>query len=677
MAIARHSIGAKTTLLVSTISVIVFVVLVGLSAYMQRSTMHSELDRSMTRASELVQMSIEKPMVVGNDQGTREEFARLREKYGDLALYMTNFRGNITYSTDTAAERRDLSEILSSPDMLALSERALREPVRAGATIEDKGRTLFVRVTSIANTPSCYHCHGKSQPILGQLLVAQDISPVIADIRFQLYENIAVSAVGLLALLGGVLLFIRKSIVNPVRYITNASEEVSRGNLNADLLVRSEDELGQLSQHLGNMVRKLKTELGFSRGVLEGMTSPIVVVDTNGHVTYTNEAMLRLVGLDQPSSQYMGQDMGAFLFGDAEQETAAHRALAGEGSVTGEEHIFTARTGNEVVMVMDASPIHDLDGARIGAFILCTDMTATRRQQKVVEAQNLAITEAAQAAGQVSDRVAAASEALSTQIEQSSAGAETQRKLSGESATAMTQMNASVLEVAQGASQAAESAMQAHEQAQEGAEIVEQMVTTIHIIAGQAEALKQEMDELGRQAQGIGRIITAIEDIADQTNLLALNAAIEAARAGDAGRGFAVVADEVRKLAEKTMTATREVVAHVEAIRQCAQANAEATGKTVSLVEESTRMANHSGKSLQAIVGMVEATADQVRGIATASEEQSAASEQISHSVENVDAISRETAEAMRRSTEAVTDLARLARELNGIIETMRGGEHS
>ena len=63
----RKSIGIKTSLLVSVISVLVFAVLVGISSYMQRTTMMRELDSSMTKASELVQMAISKPMVIGND----------------------------------------------------------------------------------------------------------------------------------------------------------------------------------------------------------------------------------------------------------------------------------------------------------------------------------------------------------------------------------------------------------------------------------------------------------------------------------------------------------------------------------------------------------------------------------------------------------------------------------
>jgi len=206
----------------------------------------------------------------------------------------------------------------------------------------------------------------------------------------------------------------------------------------------------------------------------------------------------------------------------------------------------------------------------------------------------------------------------------------------------------------------------------EGAQVLDQAVMKINTVAEHAAMLKHEMGDLGRQAQGIGQIITVIEDIADQTNLLALNAAIEAARAGDAGRGFAVVADEVRKLAEKTISATRQVVDFVNTIRDRALKNAAATDTAAQIVTQSTELASRSGQMLHDIVDMVESTADQMHAIATASEEQSVASEEISRSMEDINTISNETAQAMRQSSQAVSDLARLALELNSIIDDMR-----
>jgi len=273
----------------------------------------------------------------------------------------------------------------------------------------------------------------------------------------------------------------------------------------------------------------------------------------------------------------------------------------------------------------------------------------------------------------VVDVLSSASEELSTQVEQSTNGAELQATRAGETATAMEEMNATVLEVARSASEAAETTDGARSTAQEGARVVEQAMHEIGAAQRQALTLKRDMAELGAQAEGIGRIMGVITDIADQTNLLALNAAIEAARAGDAGRGFAVVADEVRKLAEKTMTATKEVGDAIRGIQQGTAKNVDNVEQAVKSIEAATDLASRSGQSLQAIVSLVDQASDQVRAIATASEEQSAASEEINRAIGEMDTISRETSQAMTEAARAVSDLTRQAHELRALMDRMRG----
>jgi methyl-accepting chemotaxis protein len=276
-----------------------------------------------------------------------------------------------------------------------------------------------------------------------------------------------------------------------------------------------------------------------------------------------------------------------------------------------------------------------------------------------------------QAAGQLEsivEIVTSASAQLSAQIEESSRGAANQAARVGETATAMEEMNATVLEVARNAGQAAETAGGARDKAQSGAQTVGRVVTSMSGVQDQTSLLKEDMGRLGKQAEDIGRVMTVITDIADQTNLLALNAAIEAARAGDAGRGFAVVADEVRKLAEKTMAATKEVGDAIRGIQQGAKSNVDGVEKSVRLIEDTTALARESGEALAEIVSLVDLASDQVRSIATASEEQSAASEEINRSIEQVNVISSETSQAMHEAAKAVGELAEQAQQLKSLI---------
>ena len=261
---------------------------------------------------------------------------------------------------------------------------------------------------------------------------------------------------------------------------------------------------------------------------------------------------------------------------------------------------------------------------------------------------------------------------LSDNIAHAENGATTQAARTTEAATAVEQMNCTVIEVAKNASATADLATGMRQRAAQGAEVVFQSVQAIGNVQQDALVLKDEMTRLAGHAKAISQIMGVISDIADQTNLLALNAAIEAARAGDAGRGFAVVADEVRKLAEKTMSSTSDVGNAIGAIQKSVDSSIHQVDVTASNVESATALSQKSGEALREIVDMVDLTVDQVRGIATSSEEQSAATESITQTVTQVSSIAAETATIMHTSSRAVAALADEAKNLNKMVAELK-----
>lgn len=261
-----------------------------------------------------------------------------------------------------------------------------------------------------------------------------------------------------------------------------------------------------------------------------------------------------------------------------------------------------------------------------------------------------------------------AADTLRQKIQQASDGAETQKERTSEAAVSMEQMTITVQDVAHSAADAATSAEQAKQNADDGLRIVESVITTIGKIKSQSLELKSSLSNLGEQAQGIGQVMNVINDIADQTNLLALNAAIEAARAGDAGRGFAVVADEVRKLAEKTMAATKEVGDVVRNIQTGTQRNIEEMDAVSESIEQSTELASDAGQTLFRIVDIVKVNADQIRSIATASEEQSSTIATINSNTEYISDLAQNTAVLMDDSLHAVETMHRINGEMKEVV---------
>lgn len=132
---------------------------------------------------------------------------------------------------------------------------------------------------------------------------------------------------------------------------------------------------------------------------------------------------------------------------------------------------------------------------------------------------------------------------------------------------------------------------------------------------------------------------------------------------------FAVVADEVRKLAEKTMQATGEVDKAVGSIQHGAQDSLRLAGETVGLVDNASSLATDSGAALQSIVALATASSDQVRGIATAAEEQSATSEHIKQCIDEATGMTSDVGGRMAESLQSVEELSRLACRLGELSQ--------
>lgn len=334
-------------------------------------------------------------------------------------------------------------------------------------------------------------------------------------------------------------------------------------------------------------------------------------------------------------------------------------------------HSLSSMTGQAVEALSQAEKNAEQakEKARIAEDAVRESEEAKREGERALKR---GILEAAGRIEGVADRIAEDTERLSAQVKQSSTGATVQQGRMSEIVTAMEEMNATVLEVARNAAEAAKNANDSKDRASEGSGVVNDAISSIEEINTRVTEMKQGLNELGEQAEGIGRIMDVISDVADQTNLLALNAAIEAARAGEAGRGFAVVADEVRKLAEKTMDATSEVGTAISAIQSGTRRNIKKMEAVVDVVEQSTEQAERSGTSLSNIVNIADSTADQVRAIATASEQQATTSDEINRATEEVSRISVETNDSMNEASNALKELSLQAEELMDVLHEMQ-----
>ncbi|SDN95541.1 methyl-accepting chemotaxis protein [Desulfonauticus submarinus] len=256
------SLGTKISLIVGSILIIVFAVLFITNNIRQKDAFFKVFKVSGARTSELLLSSIEEPMVTGDDEGTANQFKKLAKKHKDINVYLTDFKGIISYSTQKQHLNKDFFSLTEDKKLTKIVKKSLKEGGTYDLIINTDSNPYFTSITAIPNAPDCHHCHGASKPILGTLIVEQSIAKEMATLR----NNQLIS--GLIMLGGFILLvifinfFICKVIVSKIIESSEVAKKVSDGDLTATITTHHEDELGLLSKSINTMTQNMRNLIG-------------------------------------------------------------------------------------------------------------------------------------------------------------------------------------------------------------------------------------------------------------------------------------------------------------------------------------------------------------------------------------------------------------------------------
>jgi methyl-accepting chemotaxis protein len=301
--------------------------------------------------------------------------------------------------------------------------------------------------------------------------------------------------------------------------------------------------------------------------------------------------------------------------------------------------------GKEVWIQGSYFPILDADGKPVKVVKYATDVTQLKHVETSLEQTVQALASAALELTAVSQQLASNSEETSTQANIVSAAAEQVSRNISTVATAAEEMGASIKEIAKSANEAARVATSAVKVADK---------TNITI------------SKLGESSVEIGNVIKVITSIAQQTNLLALNATIEAARAGEAGKGFAVVANEVKELAKQTARATEDISRRIEAIQTDTKSSVDAIGQVGLIISQ---IHDIQSTIASAVEEQTATTAEISRNVAEAA----VGSGEIAQNVHGVAQAARSTTEGAAETRNSADELSRMAATLQQLVVQLKG----
>jgi methyl-accepting chemotaxis protein len=382
-----------------------------------------------------------------------------------------------------------------------------------------------------------------------------------------------------------------------------------------------------------------------------GKAQAVIEFNLDGSIITANENFLKTLGyrLEEIKGQHHSLFVEPAYRASAEYKQFWHDL--NDGKYQAGEYKRIGKGGKEVWIQGSYNPIFDLNGKTFKVVKFATDISGRKAMESNLQKTLAAVAQNATSLGSASEELAANSQQMVSNAEETATQA-------GVVSAAAEQVSKNVQTVATGTEEMSASIKEIAKNAQDAAKVAATAVKS-------AETTNATISKLGESSAQIGKVIKVITSIAQQTNLLALNATIEAARAGEAGKGFAVVANEVKELAKETAKATEDISQKIEAI----QAD---TKSAVTAIAEISTVINKINDYQNTIASAVEeqtATTNEItRNVAEAAK----GSTEIAQNITGVATAAKSTTSGANDTQKASVELSRMAAELQKIVDSAK-----